>query len=108
MEFRRRRARVTAYRIDLGMGGRAVECTGLENRQRRKSLVGSNPTPSVCEPDTIVADKRSRGLEAFLSGVAQKPVQARRTPACVIWAHARSSEPSVFIPRQPDSTTVTS
>ena len=29
------------------MGGRAVECTGLENRQRRKSLVGSNPTPSV-------------------------------------------------------------
>lgn len=67
-----------------------------------------NPTPSVCEPDTIVADKRSRGLEACLSGVAQKPAQARRTPACVIWAHARSSEPSVFIPRQPDSTTVTS
>ena len=29
------------------MGGRAVECTGLENRQSRKRLVGSNPTPSV-------------------------------------------------------------
>jgi hypothetical protein len=29
------------------MGGRAVEGTGLENRQGRKSLVGSNPTPSA-------------------------------------------------------------
>jgi hypothetical protein len=28
-------------------GGRAVHCTGLENRQRRKSFVGSNPTPSA-------------------------------------------------------------
>ena len=30
-----------------GKGGRVVKCTGLENRQRRKSLVGSNPTPSA-------------------------------------------------------------
>jgi hypothetical protein len=29
------------------MGGRAVEGTGLENRQARKRLVGSNPTPSA-------------------------------------------------------------
>ena len=29
------------------MGGRAVEGTGLENRQGRKSFVGSNPTPSA-------------------------------------------------------------
>jgi hypothetical protein len=28
-------------------GGRAVEGTGLENRQRLTSLVGSNPTPSA-------------------------------------------------------------
>jgi hypothetical protein len=28
-------------------GGRAVEGTGLENRQRREPLVGSNPTPSA-------------------------------------------------------------
>ena len=27
-------------------GGRAVQCTGLENR-RAQALVGSNPTPSV-------------------------------------------------------------
>jgi hypothetical protein len=29
------------------MGGRAVEGTGLENRQRWKPFVGSNPTPSA-------------------------------------------------------------
>ena len=28
-------------------GGRAVEGTGLENRQARKRLVGSNPTPTA-------------------------------------------------------------
>ena len=33
--------------IGLRMGGRAVEGTGLENRQGRESLVGSNPTPSA-------------------------------------------------------------
>ena len=44
------------------MGGRAVECTGLENRQSRKRLVGSNPTPSasqVCEVREPVAGKWS-------------------------------------------------
>jgi hypothetical protein len=44
-----------------GRGGRAVEGTGLENRQRRKSLVGSNPTPSAsaqCQnPTAAVANK---------------------------------------------------
>ena len=30
-----------------GMGGRAVECTGLEIRQSCKRFVGSNPTPSA-------------------------------------------------------------
>jgi hypothetical protein len=29
------------------MGGRAVEGTGLENRQTLTGLVGSNPTPSA-------------------------------------------------------------
>ena len=29
------------------MGGRAVEGTGLENRQTLAGLVGSNPTPSA-------------------------------------------------------------
>ena len=29
------------------MGGRVVECTGLENRQRGNSFVGSNPTSSA-------------------------------------------------------------
>src|SRR5689334_1300398 len=31
------------------MGGRVVEGTGLENRQARKGLVGSNPTPSASD-----------------------------------------------------------
>lgn len=31
----------------LRMGGRVVECTGLENRQGCKPFVGSNPTPSA-------------------------------------------------------------
>ena len=34
------------------MGGRAVEGTGLENRQGRKSLVGSNPTPSASDSNS--------------------------------------------------------
>src|SRR5262245_39626377 len=29
------------------MGGRAVDCTGLENRQARKRFGGSNPSPSA-------------------------------------------------------------
>jgi hypothetical protein len=31
----------------LWMGGRVVEGTGLENRQTRKRLEGSNPSPSA-------------------------------------------------------------
>jgi hypothetical protein len=34
-------------------GGRAVEGTGLENRQRLTSLVGSNPTPSASESSVL-------------------------------------------------------
>ena len=32
---------------EVRKGGRAVECTGLENRQGRKSLVSSNLTLSA-------------------------------------------------------------
>ena len=35
------------------MGGRAVEGTGLENRQAREGLVGSNPTPSAIRRHSI-------------------------------------------------------
>jgi cardiolipin synthase A/B len=35
------------------MGGRVVECTGLEIRQGRKSFVGSNPTPSAIFSNSI-------------------------------------------------------
>jgi hypothetical protein len=33
--------------VRVWKGGRVVEGTGLENRQARKGLVGSNPTPSA-------------------------------------------------------------
>ncbi len=38
---------------DERTGGRAVECTGLENRQGCKPFVGSNPTLSAtkCSPE---------------------------------------------------------
>ena len=38
---------VMCCRLNQRMGGRAVECTGLEIRQSRKRFVGSNPTPSA-------------------------------------------------------------
>ncbi len=47
------------------MGGRAVEGTGLENRQRVKAFEGSNPSPSASlvtlEPPV---SKASRGFLA--------------------------------------------
>jgi hypothetical protein len=33
------------------MGGRAVYCTGLENRRARKGSGGSNPSPSAINFD---------------------------------------------------------
>jgi hypothetical protein len=42
--------------------GRVVDCTGLENRKRRKAFVGPNPTGSamlLC--DEHIARRRSRG-----------------------------------------------
>ena len=36
-------------------GGRAVECTGLENRQGCKPFVGSNPTLSASLPITLAS-----------------------------------------------------
>jgi hypothetical protein len=37
------------------MGGRVVEGTGLENRQARKRLEGSNPSPSaICQYNALI------------------------------------------------------
>ncbi len=38
--------------------GRAVECTGLENRRVGNNLVGSNPTPSVATTAVFAANER--------------------------------------------------
>ena len=52
-----------------------VEGTGLENRQARKGLVGSNPTPSancLACPCIIIA------LEVVSKGRQQADLQTRR------------------------------
>ena len=50
------------------MGGRAVEGTGLENRQAREGLVGSNPTPSARarESGGLIEEAREATLETIL------------------------------------------
>ena len=58
----------------LGRGGRAVQCTGLENR-RAQAHVGSNPTPSASYRTTSygirpVAGKPAAGLLATLLATA--------------------------------------
>ncbi len=45
--------RCRGARLRRWMGGRAVEGTGLENRQACKRLVGSNPTPSATRSPTL-------------------------------------------------------
>jgi hypothetical protein len=52
----------------IWMGGRAVEGTGLENRQGRKSFVGSNPTPSA----SFISSKGPQIPEIGLPGGAVK------------------------------------
>ena len=44
------------------MGGRAVEGTGLENRQTGDRLVGSNPTPSARDRYPVTFFKAVREL----------------------------------------------
>lgn len=48
------------------MGGRAVEGTGLENRQAREGLVGSNPTPSA-KPAVCATRLGAGSLTSLLS-----------------------------------------
>ena len=56
------------------MGGRAVEGTGLENRQGCKPLVGSNPTPSASRVwSGISVDCRPRFERVLMSGRSRLP-----------------------------------
>ena len=71
-------------------GGRAVECTGLENQQGLAPFVGSNPTLSAKRKET------RKGLFLFEEGVAdenhgsthaaaQRPVRTRSEPSVRRW-----------------------
>jgi hypothetical protein len=66
-------------------GGRVVDCTGLENRQGRKPLVGSNPTPSATEQALVEINRMLRSAEGH---PVARPLQAEEEgpagsmPAC--------------------------
>jgi hypothetical protein len=73
------------------MGGRAVEGTGLENRQGRKLLVGSNPTPSAIPlfltvSDRAALDQQAKEYLTFLSFVVFRSWRRRRNDG----AHAQA------------------
>ena len=53
-------------------GGRAVECTGLENRQGRKTFVSSNLTLSAIE-----SAASSLSLAAFEKTPSFKPLRVK-------------------------------
>ena len=55
------------------MGGRAVEGTGLENRQTCKGLVGSNPTPSTTSNGPLVGP-----FEMVHRGEVNEPLRENR------------------------------
>src|ERR1700709_848218 len=59
--------------IIVGMGGRAVEGSGLENRRACKRTVGSNPTPSAISSHTALI---------------QRPVRVRMRPGRRLPAHS--------------------
>jgi hypothetical protein len=50
-----------------GMGGRAVEGSGLENRRACKRTVGSNPTPSARAASYLIDLYRIVGLDCNLT-----------------------------------------
>src|SRR5258708_32643060 len=58
------------------MGGRAVEGTGLENRQGCKLLVGSNPTPSATYPFAIVRTHPRNSINTPLDILYRPPSSA--------------------------------
>ena len=48
-----------SYRYQRRMGGRVVEGTGLENRQTRKRLEGSNPSPSASFRNNLLISRNN-------------------------------------------------
>ena len=54
-------------KIEERKGGRAVEGSGLENRQRGNSFVGSNPTLSARVSQAVIAGSNSCWCSALSS-----------------------------------------
>ena len=90
------------------MGGRAVECTGLENRQRRKSFVGSNPTPSAFRNGPVEAAYQRSPSSPAARGRTAMPRSIHSRSVTSAW-HWRSSKASAMPGRSrpPGGTTAT-
>lgn len=78
---------------DSGAGGRAVDCSGLENRRTRKRSGGSNPslpaTKLSCQPErsTLVFHPQTWGTRMLLRQL-QKLVSAVAMVALMAWLGA--------------------
>ena len=69
-----------SYLIDhIWMGGRAVEGTGLENRQGLALLVGSNPTPSATLEGTAPSGTHFRDQISLVIAAMWGNIRARAT-----------------------------
>jgi hypothetical protein len=80
------------------MGGRAVEGTGLENRQTRKRLEGSNPSPSANHLSSLVHSRPliteiEREILLCLSGeVCRDPLLSTPKEWIRVWIKASGQE----------------
>lgn len=74
-------------------GGRAVECAGLENRYARQGIAGSNPAPTVSEPDL---DSPTPILPRVASGDPAALNECMARFSGLVWSIARklSADPS--------------
>ena len=85
-DYRARHAGDKYLIFHTGMGGRAVEGTGLENRRGCKLLVGSNPTPSATE------ERRAPAADGP-PGECRRPMEDRPQLAAARHSDARPAAP---------------
>jgi len=70
--------------IQARMGGRAVEGTGLENRQGSAPLVGSNPTPSASYTVKSMTYRKQTGSTHFVPHENKKGAAGATPPTLPI------------------------
>ena len=89
-------ANASGYAGRVRRGGRAVECTGLENRSPFTRTAGSNPAPSARDAHPRLragglsdsSGKRSRVAQQAANALARPaPAVAERSPAYLNWTN---------------------